>query len=421
MLKTINGIIENASQKGIIQQSTEDQAFSNAMVRIEGKTMVNFGSCSYMGLEFHPTLKQKTKEAVEKYGTQFSSSRSYLSIGMYDELEALFARIYEKPVVLAATTTLGHFATIPTIIGDNDAVILDYQAHSSMQVAVKLLKERLVKVDRVEHNNMEQLEKKLKTLSKTYDRVWYLADGVYSMYGDFAPMKELERLLNKYKKFHLYIDDAHGMGWAGENGVGYVRTEIKHHDRMVLVMSLAKSYAATGGLLVFPNEEMKKLVKNCGSTLMFCGPIQPPMLGAALASARLHCSAELPALQQELQEKVAFTNRRLRELGIPQIVENNSPLFFIPVGVPEHVSEILLRMKKQGYFLNAAFFPAAPMKRGGLRFLITRNVSYEQIEGMLTTLQWEYVEGLETVGASLTQLAKDFGIPDFSKNLKTYC
>jgi 7-keto-8-aminopelargonate synthetase-like enzyme len=75
---------------------------------------------------------------------------------------------------------------------------------------------------------------------------------------------------------------------------------MKHHDKMVLAVSLNKSFGATGGYLVFPNTEMEEKVRNCGSTYIFCGPIQPPMLGAACASIKLHLSTELEDRQAEL-------------------------------------------------------------------------------------------------------------------------
>ena len=413
MIKDLNKIIQDAVDRGLLQKFTSDECLDSSNVSIDNSNYINFGSCSYLGLEYHPLLKQGVKDAVDKFGTQFSTSRTYLSIGLYKELETELSIMFGKPVIASASTTLGHLAALPIIIEEGDVVILDLQVHSSVQMAAKILKANKIEVHLIPHNDMDSLETKIKLLSKKANRIWYLADGVYSMYGDFAPLDKIEQLLDKYKKFFLYIDDAHGMGWAGKKGIGYVRSQIEHHDKMVLATSLNKSFAASGGLLVFPNKEMYQKVKNCGTTLIFSGPIQPPMLGAGIESAKLHQSSDFKAIQNSLKEKIEFTNRRLDELDLPQYQITDSPLFFIPVGLPRTIVTIIKRMKKKGFYLNSAGFPATPMKKGGLRFMINNNLSIEQIDAMLTNLRKEYVLGLMSESSSPEAVAKQFKLPPF--------
>lgn len=417
-IETLNQIVKDGTNRGLAHHYTEDAFMTGKQVTIDGKKLINFGSCSYLGLENHPALKQGVVDAVIKYGTQFSSSRTYLSLGLYKDLESDLRTIFQKPVIATASTTLGHLATLPTIIGENDAVVLDLQVHSSIQMTTQLLKARKVPVYVIRHNCMDSLEKKIQHLNNKYDKIWYFADGVYSMYGDFAPFEQLEHLLDKYKKFHLYIDDAHGMGWTGKNGVGVVRSHMKHHDKMVLAVSLNKSFGAAGGCLVFPNEEMEEKVRNCGSTYIFCGPIQPPMLGAACASAQLHLSDELERRQQDLRALIDYTNQRLNALNLPQFMQTDSPLFFIPVGLPQTTYSIIGKMKEDGFYLNTAAFPAVPMKKSGVRFMVNSNLNKEDINAMLEALQANYIETILEVGSSCEQVAKVFDIPAFKIQIK---
>lgn len=412
-LGTLNQILVYGAKKGVTLNSTTDKSLSGTQITIKDQKLTNFGSCSYMGLEYHEVLKAGAQDALERYGTQFSTSRTYLSLGLYDELEAELHNIFQKPLIATASTTLGHLATLPVIIEDEDAVILDLQVHSSVQMATQILKARKVPIYIIPHNSTEGLEMKIKQLQNKHKKIWYLADGVYSMYGDGAPLKELERMLDTYKQFHLYIDDAHGMGWTGENGIGYVRSNMAHHDKMVLATSLNKSFASAGGLMVFPNEEMRNKVRNCGSTLIFSGPIQPPMLGAAIASAKLHQTEEFKQRQEELQAKVAYTNQRIKELNLPQYCASETPLFFICAGTTRVICNIIERMKQRGFYLNSAGFPAVPMKKGGIRFMITAHHSYQEIDDMLVALQREYVLGLEEEGSSTAQVAKTFRLLPF--------
>ena len=354
----LNQIMENAQKRNLVHNYTEDDALcSDGKVTILEQELLNFGSCSYLNLEQHDKLKDGVIDAVTRYGTQFSSSRTYLSLGLYQEAENLLREMFQKPLILSASTTLGHLATIPIVVGPQDAVILDIQVHSSIQMTTQMLKARKIPIYVIKHNCMESLEAKIKDLSNKYEKIWYFADGVYSMYGDFAPFQELERLLNQYKKFHLYIDDAHGMSWEGAKGTGVVKKYMEHHDRMILAVSLNKSFAAGGGAIVFPNKEMESVVRNCGSTYIFSGPVQPPMLGACVASAKLHLSGEVLDHQARLKELIAYTNQRLDELNLPQYMKTESPLYFIPVGLPKISYDIGDDMKADGFFLNIAAFP----------------------------------------------------------------
>ncbi|WP_196893956.1 aminotransferase class I/II-fold pyridoxal phosphate-dependent enzyme [Aureivirga marina] len=417
MVETLNQIIEDGLSKKLLQNHTNIGYHSeNGFVSIDDKEMANFGSCSYLGLENNQELKNGVIEAVQKYGTQFSSSRTYLSIGLYQELENLMESIFEKPLIVTASTTLGHLATIPIIVGKNDAVILDLQAHSSIQMTSQLLKAKQIPMHIIKHNCMDSLEAKIKEYNNKYDKIWYFADGVYSMYGDYAPFEKLEYLLDTYEKFHLYIDDAHGMGWTGENGCGVVRSKMKHHNKMILAVSLNKSFATAGGCIVFPNEEIEKKVRNCGSTYIFSGPIQPPMLGAAIASAQLHLSDDIILEQEKLLELIDFTNKRLDELNLPQFQKTESPLFFIPVGLPKICSEIISKMKDKGFFLNGAGFPAVPMRKSGIRFMVNNTLSIDLIDSMLTTLQSVYSECILENGSSFEKISKLFQIPTFEIN-----
>lgn len=414
LVNTVNQIMNDAIGKGLVHHHTEGESLNGRTITIGQKEFLNFGSCCYMGLEQHSGLKNAVVESVNKFGTQFSSSRTYASIGLYQELEGLLEQVFEKPTVVTASTTLGHLATIPVIINEDDAVILDMQVHNSVQMAVQLLKAEGVSITVIRHNDMDMLESKIKELRNKHKKIWYFADGVYSMYGDYAPMAKLEHFMDTYEQFHLYIDDAHGMSWIGKNGCGYVRSQIAHHPKMVLAGSLNKSFATSGGFVVFPNEEMAQTVRNCGGTLIFCGPIQPPMLGAAIASVKLHMSDEILKHQNKLQKLIAYTNQKIASLGIPQFEETNSPLFFIPVGLPKTAYDIVLRMKNDAIFVNTASFPATPMKRGGVRFMINGNMTEDDIDALLLSLSRHYPMAISEHGSSPQKVAKAFGIPLFN-------
>ncbi|MEM6721780.1 MAG: aminotransferase class I/II-fold pyridoxal phosphate-dependent enzyme [Bacteroidota bacterium] len=415
MIDTLNQIIEDGFRRKLVHNfTTPNPALPNSAIVIDDHEMIHFGSCSYLGLEKHEKLQQGVVAAVTKYGTQFSSSRGYVSVDLYQELEQLMFQIFKKPAIVSASTTLGHLATIPVLVGKKDAVVLDLQVHSSIQMTVQQLKAKNIPIHIIKHNCMESLEKQIQKLSNKHEKIWYFADGIYSMYGDYAPFETLDYLLNKYDKFHLYIDDAHGMGWAGEHGCGVVWTKMQQSEKMILTVSLNKSFASAGGCIVFPNEETAKKVRNCGPTYLFSGPIQPPMLGAAIASAKLHLSEEIKPLQNRIWELIQYTNQRLDALGFPQYQKTDSPVFFIPVGLPKICYDIIHKMKEKGFFVNTASFPVVPMRKSGIRFMVNNFLNTEKINAMLMTLCEVYSETILENEMTYEKIAKTFGIPEFS-------
>ena len=114
-------------------------------------------------------------------------------------------------------------------------------------------------------------------------------------------------------------------------------------ERVIVATSLAKAFGCGGGLLVFRDQRERERVRMCGGTLLFSGPLQPPMLGAALASARLHLTGELVALQDRLRERVLYTNHTMRAAGLPLLVDNDVPIRFIRLGLPRVANEVAER------------------------------------------------------------------------------
>jgi 7-keto-8-aminopelargonate synthetase-like enzyme len=410
VLDTIDEVTQISSNLGIAQLQIEDEELSGRTIRVKGRDVVNFGSCSYLNLEKHPAIIQGVVDAVTKFGSQFSSSRAYASVTLYSEAENLLQEIFERPVLLAPTVTLGHLSNIPVLVGDRDCVIMDIQVHSCVQTAAQLVKARGIHVELIRHNRMDILEERIIELKEKYEKIWYMADGVYSMYGDFLPLNELYKLLDEHKQLHLYVDDAHGTGWAGKHGAGYVLSQKHFHERLYLVAGLAKSFAACGGVLVFPNEKEQKRVRNCGGTFIFSGPIQPPMLGAIVASAKLHLSADIKSHQSELQKRVDYFVETCKTLKLPLIGESNSPIFFIGVGKPGVGYNMVTRIMNKGFYINLSVFPSVPYKNTGLRIPLTTGHSFEDIYNLLSIIAEQLPFALKDNNSSMEEINRAFKI-----------
>jgi 7-keto-8-aminopelargonate synthetase-like enzyme len=408
-IETLQQIAKYGITKKIFHLYTDkNKKIKGNVISLDGKEVVNFGSCSYLGLEFDDRLKEASKKAIDDFGTQFSESRAYVSISLYKELEDLFEKVFELPVVITQTTTLGHIAAIPVLVDSDDCIIMDHQVHNSVQIAVNLVKSQGVTVELLRHNRIDLLEERVKHLRSKFKKIWYMADGIYSMYGDVSPVKDIYRLMDKYPELNYYVDDAHGMSIYGKNGRGYVLNEMPIHERAIVATSLVKAFPTGGAVFVFPTKEKAQLVRNCGSTLITSGPLQPSQLGAAIASAKIHLTSEIYEMQSTLHDNIRFANLMLKKYKLPVVAPSDAAVFFVGVSLPKLGYNMVHRMKNEGYYVNLGIFPAVPMKNTGIRFTITKLHTFSQIENMIATIAKEMPLAMQEENISITEIYKAF-------------
>lgn len=376
-----------AEQSKALMQTADNVVYEGRHVQLDGKRLLNFGSCSYLGLELRDELKQGAIDAVQRFGTQFPFPRAMLQNPLYLELESALSQITGGFPVIAASTSLGHISTLPVIVDPKDAVLLDMMAHASVHTAASLL--RGMPVIPVHHSDLNVIEEQLKQLSPTHKKVWYLLDGLYSMRGDFAPLDELVALMEKYPALHLYVDDAHSTTWTGTYGRGYALEKLKDRSRVVVALSLNKAFAAGGGAMIFPTQEMANLVRRSGGPMVFSGALQPPLLGAAVASARLHLSPLLGQLQSELMSRLQLTVDLARKFHVPLGVESLNPVFFLRGGSTKNCFSLVTSLRERGACVCAAMFPIVPRGNAGARFTITLHNKPEDIETLMGWLALE--------------------------------
>ncbi|MEO2127104.1 MAG: aminotransferase class I/II-fold pyridoxal phosphate-dependent enzyme [Christiangramia sp.] len=409
-LNTVVEVMTDAKKEGALHLYAEGNSFNGRIIEIEGRKLYHFGTTGYLGLEQDIRLKKAAIDAIERYGTQFPLSKSYISHPLYAELEEKVAAIYQEKVIITKNSTLGHMAVIPSIVDDGDAVILDHQVHWSVQNAVQPLKLRSVPVEMIRHNNLQMLEDKIKKLSSISNKIWYMADGIYSMYGDYAAIPELMALSKKYPKLHLYFDDVHGMSWKGKNGSGYVMSVLKKlPEKVVLVGTLSKTFGASGAVIICGDSQRYNKIKNFGGPLTFSAQLEPASVGAAIASATIHLTDEIYQMQQELASNISFFNELLKETDLPLIAENDSPVFYIGTGMPQTGYNLVRRLIKHGFYVNLGIFPAVPVKNTGLRITISRHNQKEEITMLTDVLNEQYYKALADTNTNLDRVLFAFG------------
>jgi 7-keto-8-aminopelargonate synthetase-like enzyme len=382
----VDDIVTTGIALGIAHLVAEDEQLNGRLVTLRGRPLVNFGSCSYLGLETDLRLKNAAIDAVSRFGVQFASSRTYVSCPPYLELERLLRALFGGPVVVAQTTTLAHLAALPILIGAQDAVVCDQMVHNSVQAVLPTLAAAGTTCRFVRHNRIDRLDDLVRVLAAKHPRVWYLADGVYSMHGDPAPLAALRQLVARHERLHLYVDDAHGVTWSGRRGRGTVMGHGPPPPRTVMVASLAKAFAAGGAVIVPPETETARLIRSCGSTLIFSGPLQPALLGAAIASARIHLSPEIHQRQRTLMDRILRFNALAEARGLPLGSPAATPIRFVRTGENDVTFRLAADLMRDGFYVNTAVFPAVSKGQGGLRIALTTHQTIDDVHGLIDAI-----------------------------------
>ncbi len=405
--RTLN-FISHSSDLGLYQLINESDRYDGRILRIKDKEVIHFVNCSYVGLDTCEALKLGGIDAIMRYGNFFSTSRLCVGLGLNEELEALLDQITGYHTLVTQSTSLASISAIPVITSPNDLIIVDHQLHASVQNAVKIAQAQGAKVGMMRHSNMQILEDIIQKQQHKYEKIWYMADGMYSMLGDACPIEQMYELMDRYPNFHCYVDDAHGMSWIGKHGRGLMLHKMPLHPKMILALSMAKGFGSCGGVLVFPTAEARHLIRCLGSSLIYSGPIPTPVLGACIASAKLHLTDEITVRQNALHDRIKYFREQAYAHGLPLINHSFSPIFYFGAGSEQNAYHIVRKMLDMGFITIICNYPLVPKKNAGIRLCLTTHLTFEDIDNALATMA-EIVNDLEREG----KLDKDKIYHDF--------
>ena len=281
----------------------------------DGRSLVDFINCSYLGLEIHPSVLQGAIELSTKWGVYFSASRLRARIDALDELDSNLSEIFcsYSPVTFSNLTSC-HIGVLPLIgsgivpkikFRGSPCFIIDKSAHSTLQLCRDTLA-NFGSVERISFDLSELIESRCKKIAESGSTPFLICDGVGSM-GGITSIRTLLTIIDKHEGY-LYVDDAHGISSIGKKGAGYVLDALSYirHPRVIIAGSLSKGFGAFGGFVGFPFEESAQFVKQNCITYTFSGPLPIPSVGAALASSKLHIDNSIEVLQIKLNENIKY-------------------------------------------------------------------------------------------------------------------
>ena len=271
---------QQAKAAGVYPYFRAISSEQDSEVIINGKKVLMFGSNSYLGLTNHPKIKEAAIEAVRKYGTGCAGSR-FLNgtLDIHEDLEHRLAKFVGKDeAIIFSTGFQVNLGVVSCITGREDYLILDECDHASIIEGRRLSFSNILKY---KHNDMESLEKVLKTCAPDKVKL-IITDGVFSMEGDVAPLKEMVALAKKYNA-NVMVDEAHSLGVFGKHGEGICHELGVTKDVDLIMGTFSKSFASLGGFIACDSITANYLRHNARSYI-FSASATPAAIGAASAA-----------------------------------------------------------------------------------------------------------------------------------------
>jgi glycine C-acetyltransferase len=353
---------------------------SNRM-KFKGKEVITWSVNDYLGLANHPEVRKVDAEAAAEYGSAYPMGARMMSghTDLHEQLEEELAEFVGKEAAyLLNFGYQGILSTIDTLVGKDDVIVYDVDAHACIIDGVRL---HLGKRFTYKHNDVESLEKNLQRATKVAEQtgggILVISEGVFGMRGEQGKLKEIAALKSKYS-FRFLVDDAHGFGTLGKNGRGAGEEQGVQDDIDVYFATFAKSMASTGAFIAADKEIVDYLRYNMRSQ-MFAKSLQMQLVKGALK--RLDMLRTHPEFKAKLWENVQALQGGLKAQGFDiGTTQSCVTPVYLKGSIPEAMALVKDLREKYGVFCSIVVYPVIPKGLILLRLIPTATHTLEDVE-----------------------------------------
>lgn len=343
-------------------------------ITVGGKKLLNFCANNYLGLSGTELLEHASEDAVKKWGFGLASVRFICGTQtLHKDLERAVAHLTgQEDAVLYSSCFMANIGLFQTFFGAEDLIISDELNHASIIDAVRLSKaERAV----FKHMDMADLEEKLK--ASAGKRLTVIAtDGVFSMDGDVAPLKEICDLADAYGAL-VMVDDAHGVGVMGKNGGG-TPEHCGVAERVDFVTgTFGKALGGAGGAYTATRAEAAEYLRNRSRTYLFSNSLDTAVAGASLFV--IEHLGNHPEVRQRLWDNTALFRRRMKESGFI-VSDAPHPITPIMLGDEKRAVDMAKALLDEGIYVIGFAYPVVPKGKARIRVQVSAAHTPEDIE-----------------------------------------
>lgn len=370
----IGAELEEIKVAGLYKNERIITSEQGAKITVNGKKVLNFCANNYLGLSSHPKVIKAAKKYIDKRGYGLSSVR--FICGTQDIHKELENKISEflgtEDTILYVAAFDANGGLFEPLFGEQDAIISDALNHASIIDGVRLCKAQRL---RYEHNNMEDLENKLKESASSRSRI-IVTDGSFSMDGTIAKLDTICELADKYDAI-VMIDESHSSGFLGKNGRGTheYRNVMGRID--IITGTLGKALGGASGGFTSGKKEIIEMLRQRSRPYLFSNSVAPSIVGASIAVFDMLSKAT--KLRDKLEKNTKYFRRKMTGAGF-DIKPGDHPI--VPIMLYDAVlaQDFAARLLEEGIYVIGFFFPVVAKGQARIRVQISAAHKKNQLD-----------------------------------------
>lgn len=385
----IAGELKEIGEAGLFKSERVITSEQGAEIVVNGKTVLNFCANNYLGLSSHPKVVEAAKKYVDYRGFGMSSVRFICGTqDIHKELEQKIATFLgTEDTILYAAAFDANGGVFEPLFNEEDAIISDALNHASIIDGIRLCKAQRF---RYEHNNMQDLESKLKEAANCRSRI-IVTDGSFSMDGTIAQLDKICDLADQYDAI-VMIDECHSSGFLGKTGRGTheYRNVMGRVD--IITGTLGKALGGASGGFTSGKKEIIEMLRQRSRPYLFSNTVAPSIVGASIAV--LDMLSETTALRDKLEYNTTYFRTQMTAAGF-DIKPGDHPI--VPIMLYDAVlaQQFAAQLLEEGIYVIGFFFPV--VAKGQARIRVQLSAAHEQ-------------QHLDKAIAAFTKIGKALGV-----------
>ncbi len=381
--------VKEIQQAGLYKRERVITSDQGAEIEVNGKTVLNFCANNYLGLSSHPRVIKAAKEAIDSHGYGMSSVR--FICGTQDIHKELEKKISEflgtEDTILYAACFDANGGVFEPLFNEEDAIISDALNHASIIDGIRLCKAQRF---RYEHNNMDDLEAKLKETASLRSRI-IVTDGVFSMDGTIAQLDRIVELAEKYDAV-IMIDECHASGFMGKTGRGTHEYRGVMGKIDIITGTLGKALGGASGGFTSGKKEIIEMLRQKSRPYLFSNTLAPSITKASIAV--LDMLSETTELRDKLEFNTKYFRSKMTEAGFDIKPGEHA---IVPIMLYDAVvaQDFAAKLLEEGIYVIGFFFPVVP--KGQARIRVQLSAAHEK-------------QHLDKAIAAFSKVGKELGV-----------
>ena len=385
----ISSELDEIKSAGLFKTERIISSEQGAEIIVNGKTVLNFCANNYLGLSSHPKVLEAAKKYIDYRGYGMSSVRFICGTqDIHKELEKKLAEFLgTEDTILYAAAFDANGGVFEPLFNEQDAIISDALNHASIIDGVRLCKAQRY---RYEHNNMADLEEKLKESAGLRNRI-IVTDGSFSMDGTIAQLDKICDLADKYNAI-VMIDECHSSGFLGKTGRGTHEYRNVTGRIDIITGTLGKALGGASGGFTSGKKEIIEMLRQRSRPYLFSNTVAPSIVGASIAV--LDMLSQTTDLKDKLESNTKYFRVKMTEAGF-DIKPGDHPI--VPIMLYDAVvaQNFAARLLDEGIYVIGFFFPV--VAKGQARIRVQLSAGHEQ-------------RHLDKAIAAFTKVGKELGV-----------